>query len=76
MASDDNQKFILNPVKELSLSVFYCNQTQDAALQNSNILVALDKNLGEAIKYQKRIPLDYGSKFCDITGLTKLFSHN
>ena len=48
-------------VKGISLPVFSFKQTQKSALHNSKILATFDGNLGESIKSQKRIPLDFGS---------------
>ena len=63
-------------VKDLRIPVFSFRLTQESALHNRNILAAFDGNLGKATKDQKGTPLDYGSEFCDITWIIKLFSHH
>ena len=55
------KKLIEKPFKEIRIPVLYFKRTQEEALQNINILAALDGNLYEAIEAQKGIPLDYGS---------------
>ena len=45
------------PIKEIRLTVLSFNQTQAAALHNSNIFAAFDGNLGKAIKSSKVSPI-------------------
>ena len=76
MAIDDYQNIFKKPIKDIILPVFSSKQKQESALDNKNILSDFYGNLGEAMESQKGSPLYYGSKFCDIIGITKLFSHH
>ena len=51
---------IRKPIKVLSILLLTFKQTQEADLNNINILVVFDGNLGEAIKPQQGIVLDCG----------------
>ena len=56
--------------------VFSFKWTQEAAVQNSNILVDFNGNLGKALETHKRGPLDYVSEFQDPIGISNLFHHH
>ena len=61
MDSDDNQKYTRKTIKVIRLPILSFNRSQEAALQNSNILTPFYGNLGETMEAQKGIPLDYSS---------------
>ena len=70
------KKLIIKPVEEFGIPVLSFKLTQEAVLQNSQILSEFNVNLGGAIKAHKGIPLDYGSEFRDIAQIKNLFCHH
>ena len=57
------KRLLNNPNTDLRHQVLFFKQTQAAAQNNRNILVAFNGNIGKALDAQKGIPLDYGSEF-------------
>ena len=69
------KRLIIKPVKKLVKPVFSFKQTQEAAQMNSQILAALNGNLGAATEAQTVSPLDYGPEFWYINGIKHLFRY-
>ena len=51
-------------------------QRDITTVRNSKILAAFKDDLGAAIAAHKDSPVNYGSEFCDIAFLEKLFFHH
>ena len=75
MTSQENQKKTEKLFKEIRLPIFSFKKTQEAALQNSNILNLFQVKMGETMRPQKRSLLDYGSEFRVIKRINRIFSH-
>ena len=76
MAGDYNQK---DNQRSSQLVQYPSNILQtDTRIRSvlKNTLSDFDRNLGEATRAKKGIPLYYGSEFQNIIRIAKLFSHN
>ena len=51
-------------------------RTHKEAVMNSKIIAALKGDIGAAIAAQQDRPVNYGSEFCDIASVEKLFLHH
>ena len=76
MASENHEKLISTTSKYLRPPVLYFKYTQQAELQNSNIMVAFKGNLGNDLEVQQGNPLNYGPELRDPTGISNLFHHH
>ena len=61
------------PIQKFEKPIFLFRRTHEAVVRNSKILAAFKGYLCVEIAAQKDIPVNYGSKFCDIASLEKLF---
>ena len=64
------------PIQKSENPIFLFRRTHDAAVRNRKILASFKGDLGAAIAAQKDSPVNYGSEFCDIASLAKLFLHH
>ena len=64
------------PIHKFGKPIFSFRRTHEAAVRNSKILAAFKGDLCAAIAAHKDSPVNYGSKFRDITALAKLFLHH
>ena len=63
-------------IQKFEKPIFSFRITHEAAVSNSKILASFNSDLGAAIGAHKEIPVNYGSEFCNIASLEKLFLHH
>ena len=63
-------------IQKFEKNIFSFRRTHEAAVRNSKILATFKGDLGAEIAAQKGRPVNYGSEFCDIASLKKLFLYH
>ena len=76
MASNHNHSNTEDANSEIRKAHFPPRRTHEAAVRNNKIIASFKGDLGAAIEAQNYSPGNYGSEFCCIASLAKLFLHH